>query len=116
MVLVLFACFLQLCAGQDVRTQFLNPHNNARSQVGVGPLVWDDTVATYAQNYANQRRGDCALQHSGGPYGENIFWGQGAEFTPADAVRSWVNEKQYYDYNSNTCAQGEECGNYTKVV
>ncbi|XP_057824770.1 pathogenesis-related protein 1C [Cryptomeria japonica] len=116
MWLVLVVCFLQLCTGQDLQTQFLSPHNDARSQVGVGPLVWDDTVAAYAQNYANQRMADCALQHSGGQYGENIFWGQGAEFSPADAVNSWVSEKQYYDYNSNSCAQGEECGHYTQVV
>ena len=52
--------------------------------------MWDDTVAAHAQNYAKQRRGDCALQHSGGPYGENMFKGSGVEYTPADAVNSWA--------------------------
>ena len=78
--------------------------------------MWDDTVAAHAQNYAKQRRGDCALQHSGGPYGENMSKGPGVEYTPADAVNSWVSEKQYYDYNLNTCVQGEKCGHYTQVV
>ncbi|KAE8674908.1 Basic form of pathoproteinsis-related protein 1 [Hibiscus syriacus] len=32
-------------------------------------MTWDNTVAAYAQNYANQRIGDCNLVHSGGPYG-----------------------------------------------
>ncbi|GLJ27028.1 hypothetical protein SUGI_0529850 [Cryptomeria japonica] len=116
--LLLLLFFVQLCSSlaQDVQSDYLDPHNVARSQVGVGPLVWDDTVATYAQNYANQRIADCALMHSGGPYGENIFWGSGREFTPADAVNAWVDEKQYYDYDSNSCAQGQQCGHYTQVV
>ncbi|GLJ26848.1 hypothetical protein SUGI_0524580 [Cryptomeria japonica] len=116
MWLVLVVCFLHLCAGQDLQTQYLSAHNNARSQVGFGPLVWDDTVATYAQNYANQRMADCAMQHSNGQYGENLFWGRGMEYTPADAVSLWVNEKINYDYNSNSCAQGKVCGHYTQVV
>ncbi|KAJ0963344.1 hypothetical protein J5N97_028466 [Dioscorea zingiberensis] len=90
--------------------------NSARNAVGLSPVTWDTTVVAYAQNYANQRIGDCQLVHSGGPYGENIFWGSGAEFTAADAVNSWVSEKQYYDYASNTCAAGKVCGHYTQVV
>jgi len=27
-----------------------------------------------------------------------------------------VSEGQYYDYASNTCAQGHICGHYTQVV
>eukprot|EP01018_Ginkgo_biloba_P006481 Gb_20955 [translate_table: standard] len=50
------------------------------------------------------------------PYGENIFWGKGRDFSAADAVGSWVNEKQYYDYSTNTCAAGQVCGHYTQVV
>ncbi|KAJ1396583.1 Ves allergen [Sesbania bispinosa] len=33
-----------------------------------------------------------------------------------DAVRLWVNEKADYDYNSNSCASGKQCGHYTQVV
>ncbi|GJN24430.1 hypothetical protein PR202_gb12168 [Eleusine coracana subsp. coracana] len=63
-------------AAQNSPEDYLDPHNAARDDVGVNPLTWDDTVAAYAQSYAEQRRGDCALVHSqGGPYGENIFWG-----------------------------------------
>ncbi|MQL91536.1 hypothetical protein Taro_024150 [Colocasia esculenta] len=101
---------------QNSPQDFLNPHNAARGQVRVGPMVWDDAVAAYARSYANRRIGDCNLVHSGGPYGENLFWGMGAEFTAGDAVRAWVNERQYYDYNSNTCAAEQQCGHYTQVV
>ncbi|KAH7673637.1 Cysteine-rich secretory protein-related protein [Dioscorea alata] len=114
-IMVLLAMPKQTLA-QNSAQDFINPHNSARSAVGVGQVTWDATVAAYAQNYANQRIGDCKLVHSGGPYGENIFWGSGAEFTAADAVNSWVSEKQYYDYASNTCAAGKQCGHYTQVV
>ncbi|KAF3790662.1 hypothetical protein EJ110_NYTH03013 [Nymphaea thermarum] len=71
---------------QNSPQDFIAPHDASRAEVGVGPLVWNDTVAAYAQNYANQRIGDCSLVHSCGPYEENLFWGGGREFTGADAV------------------------------
>ncbi|GLJ27031.1 hypothetical protein SUGI_0529890 [Cryptomeria japonica] len=109
-------CLLQICLAQDLQTEYLNSHNDARSKVGVNPLVWDDTVAAYAQKYANERNADCALEHSSGSlYGENIYVSSG-EATPADAVKLWVDEEQYYDYDSNSCAQGQQCGHYTQVV
>ncbi|KAK2998895.1 hypothetical protein RJ639_023341 [Escallonia herrerae] len=99
---------------QNSRQDYLDAHNAARAKVGVGPLTWDDGVARYAQNYANQRIGDCALKHSqGGPYGENLAKGSG-DFTGKAAVDLWVGEKQYYDYNSNSCASGKVCGHYTQ--
>lgn len=101
---------------QNTPQDFLKAHNSARSQVGVGPMTWDTTVAAYAQNYANQRINDCQLVHSGGPYGENLFWGYGLEYNATYAVNSWVSEKQYYNYATNTCATGKVCGHYTQVV
>nr|WDS83913.1 pathogenesis-related protein 1 [Musa balbisiana] len=101
---------------QNSPQDFVDAHNTARAAVGVGPVSWDDTVTAYAENYANQRIGDCQLVHSGGPYGENLFWGSSTEFTGIDAVNSWVDEKQYYDHDSNSCADGQVCGHYTQVV
>ena len=100
---------------QNSQQDYLNAHNAARAQVGVGTMTWNNTVATYAQNYANQRIADCNLVHSGGPYGENIAWGS-PSLTGTDAVNLWVAEKADYDYNSNTCASGKVCGHYTQVV
>ncbi|XP_029118128.2 pathogenesis-related protein PRB1-3-like [Elaeis guineensis] len=101
---------------QNSPEDFASPHNYARAAVGVGPVSWNDSVAAYAQDYANQRSGDCQLVHSDGSYGENLFGGSGADYMAADAVNSWVSEKQYHDYNSNTCADGQVCGHYTQVV
>ncbi|XP_074567775.1 pathogenesis-related protein 1-like [Curcuma longa] len=112
------AVALAAVVAQNSPQDYVNAHNAARSNVGAGlpPVSWDSRVAAYAQNYANQRARDCQLVHSGGPYGENIFWGSGRDFTAADAVGAWVAERQYYDYASNSCAAGQVCGHYTQVV
>ncbi|XP_075487791.1 basic form of pathogenesis-related protein 1-like [Primulina tabacum] len=99
---------------QNTPQDYLNAHNTARAEVGVQPMTWDENVAAYAQDYANQHTGDCELVHSSGPYGENLAEGSG-ELTGTDAVSLWVGEKSNYDYSSNACTGGM-CGHYTQVV
>uniref|UniRef100_A0A6N2LXW8 GH16 domain-containing protein n=1 Tax=Salix viminalis TaxID=40686 RepID=A0A6N2LXW8_SALVM len=60
---------------QDSPQDFLNAHNTARASVGVGPMIWDDTVADFALSYINGLRRSCRMVHSRGPYGENLAWG-----------------------------------------
>uniref|UniRef100_A0A0D9WV58 SCP domain-containing protein n=1 Tax=Leersia perrieri TaxID=77586 RepID=A0A0D9WV58_9ORYZ len=119
--LLLLASVLTVTTAQNSPQDFVTPHNTARANVSVGPVTWNDTVAAYAQAYANSRIGDCKLQHSnsGGLYGENLFWGSaGGNWTAASAVAAWVNEKQWYDHATNTCSapSGYSCGHYTQVV
>ncbi|XP_040999130.1 basic form of pathogenesis-related protein 1-like [Juglans microcarpa x Juglans regia] len=104
---------VSLAENSDVQ-DFLNAHNAARAEVGVGPISWNKTLAAYAQNYGNQRR-DCVLEHSMGPYSENICSGWSG-FTVLEAVKMFVDEKQFYDYKSNKCVKDEECRHYTQVV
>ena len=96
--------------------QFMAPQNAARASLRIRPLVWDANLARYAQSYCNQRRYDCDLKHSNGPYGENIFWGSGSGWSPAQAAAAWVSERKWYDYWSNSCAEDQECGHYTQIV
>ncbi|KAL5560886.1 hypothetical protein UlMin_030633 [Ulmus minor] len=93
---------------------FVAAHNVARKAVGVGLINWNDTVAAYAQNYAERRMNDCDMEHSEGPYGENLMEGWD-EVSGGDATRFWVSEKPHNDYASNQCV-GDECGHYTQVV
>lgn len=105
---------VHLSYAQNSPQDYLNAHNKARASVGVGPMRWDNKVAAFAQNYVNRLRGNCRLVHSGGQYGENLAWSS-ADMTAGAAVRMWVNERQFYDYNSNSCVGGE-CRHYTQVV
>ncbi|KAL2342008.1 hypothetical protein Fmac_009948 [Flemingia macrophylla] len=103
--------------GQDSEADYVNAHNGARAEVGVENVAWDDSVAAFAQNYANERKVDCELIHSGGGgnYGENLAMSSG-DLSGTDAVKLWVDEKPYYDYYSNSCVEGQECLHYTQVV
>ncbi|XP_022158625.1 basic form of pathogenesis-related protein 1-like [Momordica charantia] len=103
-----------LTMAQNSHQDFVNAHNAARARVGVGPVSWNYTLAAYAQTYANKKIGTCELQHSYGPYGENLSEGYG-EMTAVEAVNFWVSEKKYYDHRSNRCV-GDECRHYTQVV
>ncbi|TVU28883.1 hypothetical protein EJB05_20419, partial [Eragrostis curvula] len=99
----------------DFRYQFLAQQNAARAALGLPPLLWDERVASYARWYAQSRRGDCALVHSSGPYGENLFWGSGTGWAPAQAVGAWLSERPRYNYWSNSC-NGGMCGHYTQIM
>ncbi|KAF0915608.1 hypothetical protein E2562_037463 [Oryza meyeriana var. granulata] len=91
-------------------------HNVFRYREKVPPIQWNATLAKYAQEYAEERRGDCKLEHSTGPYGENMMFGTGKEWTWKKTVDEWSDEKSSYDYNSNSCQAGKQCAHYTAVV
>ncbi|KAF7147031.1 hypothetical protein RHSIM_Rhsim03G0263100 [Rhododendron simsii] len=116
-IVVLIISSINAIAGRnDFVNNFLAPQNAARAVLGLQPLVWNGRLAQYTQWYANQRRGDCLLKHSEGPYGENIFWGGGNGWTPVQAANAWVSERPWYNYRSNSCAGGQQCGHYTQIV
>ncbi|XP_060171036.1 pathogenesis-related protein PR-1-like [Lycium barbarum] len=106
------------CLGEAI--QFLFHHNLVRATKMELPLTWDSNLENYAKWWASQRRQDCKLVHSfpEGYFklGENIYWGSGNTWTPTDAVNAWADEQKYYDYASNSCAEGQLCGHYTQIV
>ncbi|PON33642.1 Cysteine-rich secretory protein, allergen V5/Tpx-1-related [Trema orientale] len=121
LVVLLFTCIVGLAIpqtsnAQDAPQDYLNAHNSARAEVGVGELTWDDRLVSYAEHYANQHIDDCELVHSEGPYGENLAWSSAEDVPGVEAVKYWVDEKTDYDYKSNGCAGGKVCGHYTQVV
>ncbi|XP_078430496.1 pathogenesis-related protein PRB1-3-like [Wolffia australiana] len=106
-----------LCGGQNYPIDYLISHNAARAEVGVGPLFWNPGLEAYAFGYSLIRSIDCALIHSRGPYGENIYIGHGQGASAGiDAVRWWYNEKPLYDYATNECIGDTDCLHYTQMV
>ncbi|CAL5091579.1 unnamed protein product [Urochloa decumbens] len=121
LALAVAAILVPLCAAQNSPEDFVDLHNAARAEVGVGPVSWDETVAAFAESYAALSTDDCTAVHSSGSeyYGENILvGGAGYDWSASDAVGYWVAEKQWYDHGSNSCSapEGESCGHYTQVV
>ncbi len=100
------------------QTQMVNAHNQVRQTLNLPPLRWSDALGSFAQEWANTLQGQgCGLQHrSNNQFGENLFSGTGASWTPSQVVDAWASEVQFYDYNSNTCQAGQMCGHYTQIV
>jgi uncharacterized protein YkwD len=92
-------------------------HNAARAAVqpaATPPLPtvsWSATIAASAQAFTT----NCVFADTTNAYGSNAFAGTGTS-TPEEVVASWVGEDAYYDYASNTCEAGQQCGHYTQVV
>lgn len=99
---------------QHTADDYLKAHNSARALVGVGPLIWNETVAAYAFNYAKQRL-DCRLIVSNGPYGE-VLVSSTTDLSAEEAVTVMVSQKADYFYDTNTCREGKRCDSYTQVV
>ncbi|KAE9595039.1 hypothetical protein Lal_00041183 [Lupinus albus] len=113
-IITIFFMMFTTCLSQNTPQDFLEVHNQAREEVGVGPLSWNHTLQAYAQNYANERIQDCNMEHSYGPFGENLAEGYD-DMKGSDAVKFWLTEKPDYDYHSNSCVH-DECGHYTQIV
>ncbi len=95
---------------------WVQKHNEARSAVGVSSILWDEELAPVAKKHANKLAQKCGgLYHSRSEYGENIAssWGYNPNY---NAVEAWVDEKRWYDYDSNSCQPNQVCGHYTQVV
>jgi pathogenesis-related protein 1 len=117
--------------------EILAAHNQSRIEVNVPNIKWSSTLAKSAQVYANTlaKRRSCGLVHSGTrDVGENLYWASPitqtvtssngethSSFEPqniaaSEVVEAWADEKQYYDYTTNTCVIGKVCGHYTQLI
>ena len=107
----------------------LKAHNAWRKKVGVLSLRWVADLSYRAQARATfLAENGCFIEHGLVPedVGENLYRArplraEGREdavnpVTPADVVDAWGAEAQDYDYNSNRCAAGKQCGHYTQLV
>ncbi|XP_024007377.1 STS14 protein [Eutrema salsugineum] len=98
---------------------FTDAHNKARATVGVSPLVWSQTLEAAASRLARYQRNQKKCEFASpnpGRYGANQLWAKGLAVTPSLAVETWVKEKPFYDYKSNTCDGNHTCGVYKQVV
>ena len=82
--------------------------------------VWSAELADVAQNYAEQcifeHNTDRTSQQSTFTYvGENLAITSSPSVNYTSLVRNWFDERDDYNYESNTCAGGAVCGHYTQV-
>ena len=98
-------------------------HNEARSEVGVGEIIWSNELAAYAQDWVDHlAKTECQLKHRprSGPwkqkYGENGFVGSAGHHGVTDAAKSWKKEKDDYGGKPLNQTNWYASGHYTQMV
>ncbi len=113
-------------------------HNALRAAVGAPELRWSDALARQAAAWAGKlKKEGCAMKHSRGKLGENLYWASAQKTTTRSkgsstwksrltlqsikekhVVASWASEKPWYSRATNTCnaPPGKSCGHYTQMV
>ncbi|KUL87676.1 hypothetical protein ZTR_05889 [Talaromyces verruculosus] len=86
----------------------LNQTNYYRRRHNASDLTWNDTLATYAKQWAEP----CNWEHSGGPYGENLAEGY---TNITSAIDAWAIESDKYKYSPPT-GFSEKTGHFTQLV
>jgi uncharacterized protein YkwD len=101
----------------DTEKELLSAHNQCRARVGVPSLKWSSTLASFAQEWADQLSQKRGIEHrsSGGSgFGENIAAGG---MTPTGLVNMWCDEQSQYNPQTGQCVNGDmSCYHFTQVV
>ena len=99
------------------QSEILAAHNKYRREVGVPGLVWSDTIAASARQWADHLAATRSFKHSSSGYGENIWSGTTGSFSQTDMVDRWGSEQQYFVAGGsfpNVCRG--TCGHYTQII
>jgi len=103
---------------QAQKDAFVNRHNFYRKEVGVAPLVWNESLANHAYEWAKHLADNkCELKHrpDSGPYkddyGENIAWSYNPD--PVNSVDMWGAEKKQW---KGGVVRDMSAGHYTQII
>ena len=108
-----------------LRQVMLARQNEARRAVGVPPLVWDDTLAADALDYARELARTRRFQHAPQPMGprrqgENLFTGTRSAYSYAEMVQYWLDEQKWFVNRPapafSTTGNGEAVAHYTQII
>jgi pathogenesis-related protein 1 len=101
----------------DEQSALVDAHNGWRARFNTPSLVWDNTLATLAQDWADQLAASGQFDHRpDNQFGENIFMGTADAFPANAVVDDWGGEVANFDVASLTCAPDATCGHFTQVV
>ena len=103
-----------------VAKQIVDYHNKVRKDVDVGPLKWSNTLAKFAQEWADHLADKGELEHRppdgkwAQKYGENIA----INFSAIKGAEAWCSEIK--DYTPGTAVPADfsqfKAGHYTQMV
>src|ERR1039458_5261240 len=116
-LLLLLLCVFAATASEPAfpAKEMLFAHNAIRSRVGLPPLRWSDSLAKFAEDWANTLLARKQFSHRPkSPYGETLFEIRGAAANPREVVPYWGSEAADYDYRANRCHG--RCGQLKDMV
>ncbi len=95
----------------------LKIHNQIRALDKQKPLVWNKELQKISQDWANKLASTCEIYHHSGQtsFGENLYY-YSESTTIKKVVKDWASERDFYDYQKNSCQTGQQCGHYKQVV
>lgn len=107
--------------GDSSDAEILDAHNNFRTEVGVSPLTWSDSIAEVAAAYAQTLASTGRFEHSrGSGFGENLFAGTAGFYNGVDGVNSWGGEKEFFRNgvfpDVSTTGDWTDVGHYTAII
>jgi hypothetical protein len=104
---------------QDQQNEIAMYVNSYRAKHQAPPMIWDETIARYAQQWSYNLISKNIFEHSGSTiYGENLAFYQGygsdTMILIKKAIDMWYNEVNLYDFNSPGFSKGT--GHFTCLV
>jgi uncharacterized protein YkwD len=118
--LLVFALFVIVArpaagGGASDTSAFVDAHNAVRAKHCAPPLKASPKVEASAKAWAKKLQGQgCALQHSGGQYGENLAGGTAGTLDAQSVVAMWYGEGAHYDFKRGKFSM--KTGHFTQVV
>jgi uncharacterized protein YkwD len=105
---------------QQQINEFVSRHNYWRTEIGSPDMVWSESLAQYAYEWAKYLADNNLFEHrSPNKYGENIFMCYNCTnktYTPSTVVDDWASEKSLYNGETISNSNFSAFGHYTQVV
>ncbi len=111
-------------AVDGLRQAVLDAHRQARAQVGLPPLAWNDDLAAAARDHAAMLARMGTLRHDDQPsvdeQGENLWAGTRGAYAYREMVAAWAEEAAYF-VNApaprfSRTGQWQDAGHYAQIV
>lgn len=101
---------------KQIVTDYVNKY---RALHDAPPLLWDDSIANFADSWSAYLLKNSAFYHSNNKlYGENLSYFQGYTSTPIELIKKsidlWYAEISMYDFNASQYTSGT--GHFTCLV
>ena len=103
-------------ADKQIITDYVNQY---RALHNAPPLIWDESIANFADNWTAYLLKNNGFYHSNNKlYGENLAYFQGYNATPVELIKKsidlWYAEISMYDFNASQYTSGT--GHFTCIV